>query len=87
MVLLNADKFNVHDDYCKLRDDRNDGWDVFYFGSANKEKFTKLCYVRSVNRGAHGEHRIYFTEEDSIKIMAIVKASNNTEIPSTLRID
>ena len=93
MVLLKAENFDMRDDYCQLRDDRNDGWDVFYFGPANEKEvieekiIVKPCYVQSVNKGSHGEHRIYFTDEDSIKIIETIKMSSNEFKSIRLAID
>lgn len=87
MVLSQADSFDLRHDYCQIRDDENNGWDVFYFGFANDKSFTKNCYVQSVNNGAHGETRIYFTEDDSKMIVNKIKESNCLNYSGTINFD
>lgn len=75
LVLEHANQMDKQLDYCQLRDIDNNGLDLFYFGFSNQESIKKNCYAQIVNKHWQDGQRIYFTKEDSQKIINEINKS------------
>jgi hypothetical protein len=85
VILMNANRFDKNADYCQLRDSQNNGWDIFYFGFGYQErKAIKNCYAQLIVNGAHAESRVYFTKEDTQKILDSIGDIKDPNISMTI---
>lgn len=73
ITLENAHKFDILFDYYQMRDKKNNGWDIFYYGHFNRDSITKNIRAERVLNNWQVGDRIIFNEQDTQKVIDIIK--------------
>lgn len=82
VALDGAHKGKMQEDNYRVRY-RTNGWDIFHFGYRNRkvtsaENIQKNAYAEIVVKGAHGNTRVHFSQEDSFHILNAVREKDRS---------